>query len=642
MAVKARDDVTLASIADVANVRRYYLLQSSTLNAPAAPTVNPAPAPWVTTEPSYSEGSTNTLYTVDLTVFTDGTFDYSQVSKSSSYEAAKVAYNKAVAAVSAATGAQNLAGLKTAVTAAVTAPSNPLVGDIWFPLNASGQVIGMKICTKASPVTWSDYLIVAGKILVPGTVGATEIGPDGIVASNIKASQELWGKLASFVKITTEMLTAGGAKITGLLLADVIQLGTRIVAGNPNGTRAELDPYGLHVYRKLKDGTTAEVARFGTDSSDDYIGILDAEGNTLAAIDDAGNGSFASVDAGDTFYWQGTEMADMIRSQPWGVLARTSLSSDMIFSTGWSRATYASIPYPVDRLLRLTFTGHFDATGNVIRVTLRQSAGSSVSNGNSVQKSWTVPASRSGSATSITCVAYVTTSSESSVGEGNPYTLGFFVATTSGTARVVTSGSSVDSTALTEMVIEDVGPALDVTSQSGYTPHNGGSGSNSDTTTTKRTKTVTGSWGQSYTIAGATTTGMDPYAVQGSGGGPARMSMIGFPSIISDLSGATVNKVEVFLYFAHWWNNSGGTAGIGYHGQTSKPSSWSGTSASLQVGGMPKPGGKWITLPSSTYASFKSGAYRGITLRAPGDSTATVYYGYAVPGKCQLRYTFTK
>ena len=50
---------------------------------------------WQLTEPTYTSGSTNTLYFVDCTEFTNGTFKYSEVSKSSSYEAAKEAYNKA-------------------------------------------------------------------------------------------------------------------------------------------------------------------------------------------------------------------------------------------------------------------------------------------------------------------------------------------------------------------------------------------------------------------------------------------------------------------------------------------------------------------------------------------------------------------
>lgn len=95
--VIARADVTLSSIVDVKSTCRYYKLQSSTLSTPSKPTTNP-PSGWTTTEPSYTAGSTNSLYFVDLTVFCDDTFSYSDVSLSSSYEAAKAAYNKAVAA----------------------------------------------------------------------------------------------------------------------------------------------------------------------------------------------------------------------------------------------------------------------------------------------------------------------------------------------------------------------------------------------------------------------------------------------------------------------------------------------------------------------------------------------------------------
>ena len=80
------------------NVTRYYKLQPSTAAAPSKPTTNPPPSGWTDTEPSYTSGSTNSLYFCDLIVFSDGTWAYSEVSKSSSYEAAKEAYNKAVAA----------------------------------------------------------------------------------------------------------------------------------------------------------------------------------------------------------------------------------------------------------------------------------------------------------------------------------------------------------------------------------------------------------------------------------------------------------------------------------------------------------------------------------------------------------------
>lgn len=87
--------ITLALQTEVDAYYRYYLLRSSTLSKPDKPTTNPPVSPWNDTEPTYTAGSTNSLYFVDLTVFTDGSFLYSDVSLSSSYEAAKEAYNKA-------------------------------------------------------------------------------------------------------------------------------------------------------------------------------------------------------------------------------------------------------------------------------------------------------------------------------------------------------------------------------------------------------------------------------------------------------------------------------------------------------------------------------------------------------------------
>lgn len=94
MAVKASIQITISKVIDVYAVYRYYKLQSSTLAKPSKPTANP-PSGWSDTEPAYISGSTNTLYFVDCNVYSDKTFSYSEVSKSSSYEAAKDAWNKA-------------------------------------------------------------------------------------------------------------------------------------------------------------------------------------------------------------------------------------------------------------------------------------------------------------------------------------------------------------------------------------------------------------------------------------------------------------------------------------------------------------------------------------------------------------------
>ena len=127
MAVKAAGQITLTSVVDVSAVYRYYLLQSSTASAPVKPLTFPPPSPWNDTEPTYTEGSTNSLYTVECTIFSDDSFLYSLVSLSSSYEAAKVAYNKATNA------------LKQTVVQSASAPS--LTTVIWLDISMTPPVM---------------------------------------------------------------------------------------------------------------------------------------------------------------------------------------------------------------------------------------------------------------------------------------------------------------------------------------------------------------------------------------------------------------------------------------------------------------------------------------------------------------------
>ena len=132
MAIKARASITISRIVDISTVTRYYKLQSSTTLVPSKPTTNP-PSGWTTTEPSYSSGSTDTLYFVDCTVMTNGTFSYSEVSKSSSYEAAKEAYNKAAnceVAIEQNRSAIEIRATKNEVLDAVAKASNDLENTI--------------------------------------------------------------------------------------------------------------------------------------------------------------------------------------------------------------------------------------------------------------------------------------------------------------------------------------------------------------------------------------------------------------------------------------------------------------------------------------------------------------------------------
>ena len=96
MAVKASATITLTSYRDTQSVTRYYKLQPAGSSAPLKPETKPPSSDWTDSEPACD--ISKELYFCDLTIFSNGEGEYSTVSKSSSYEAAKEAYNKAQSA----------------------------------------------------------------------------------------------------------------------------------------------------------------------------------------------------------------------------------------------------------------------------------------------------------------------------------------------------------------------------------------------------------------------------------------------------------------------------------------------------------------------------------------------------------------
>ena len=93
MAIKASATITLTSYRDTQSVTRYYKLQPAGSSAPLKPETKPPSSDWTDSEPACD--ISKELYFCDLTIFSNGEGEYSSVSKSSSYEAAKQAYNRA-------------------------------------------------------------------------------------------------------------------------------------------------------------------------------------------------------------------------------------------------------------------------------------------------------------------------------------------------------------------------------------------------------------------------------------------------------------------------------------------------------------------------------------------------------------------
>ena len=122
-------------------------------------------------------------------------------------------------------------------------------------------------------------------------VGAIQIADGAVTAPKITASELLSAKVGEFLKITTSMLEAGGAKITGTMLAAIVQITNRLIAGDPAGDRTELNSTGIHLW---KGGE--ERVRLSTDS-DNGLQVWNPGANILMDASSMmfGSGVFAKT-----------------------------------------------------------------------------------------------------------------------------------------------------------------------------------------------------------------------------------------------------------------------------------------------------------------------------------------------------------
>ena len=212
--VKARAQITIQCIVDVKATYRYYMLRSSTLGVPSKPTTfspSSPPSGWDDTEPSYTEESTNSLYFVDCTVFCDDTFQYSEVSLSSSSEAAKKAYNKAKSAIAIADG----------ITMSV---SNGIPGNKASIVLKVGNKEYSGTIDLTGAVTFSDL----------STSGKTSINGGNIITNSITADQ-IASKAITTGKIASKAIKT--SKIaSGAITADKIASGTITADNIASGT----------------------------------------------------------------------------------------------------------------------------------------------------------------------------------------------------------------------------------------------------------------------------------------------------------------------------------------------------------------------------------------------------------------------
>lgn len=256
MAIKAKAEITISRISDIEKVNRYYLLQSSTLVAPIKPTDGAAiGSNWSKAEPSYVSGSTSTLYFVDQTVFSNGVLKYSEVSKSSSYEAAKEAWNKANSAQNSATSANNkIDGLKVGGRN-IAEKTNQGVTGWWWSMQTGGysktEIVenGVRTCK----LTRNDVAQSGWSVILYNNIGRAKWKPNTVYTITVYVKGSVSTQINPYFRELngTNSLGAVTAVKNKIVANEWQKLEWRFKTANPLPSSANQNTYFLDMDSKV-------------------------------------------------------------------------------------------------------------------------------------------------------------------------------------------------------------------------------------------------------------------------------------------------------------------------------------------------------------------------------------------------------
>lgn len=390
--------------------------------------------------------------------------------------------------------------------------------------------------------------------------------------------------------------------------------------------------------------------RIERDGSAYFTGVT--VGNLNYFIDENGDAAFNDVSVNGTLTVGGESLEEILAQRPRGVVANAWLSGISAETSGTTEMGVFELQCELEdgrtyRLATSNIIVNGTVTGDVFRVALRENGSSSPttsSNLLAVSSAHIFDLADTPQA-NIDFVFHCDSSQPKTTYNLHPGTYRVLVSLQrragSGTAHF---GGAAASPAT--LYLEDLGPLRPNT----IVLNSGGGGT---TPVRQFVKTYNATWSRAWNGDGSihSTNGE---LVQGTYGGDNHRSWIGFNynQIQSDLSGATVDKVELYLYYDHWYSFDGGTAVIGYHSSTATSApAYDGNLDDvdeLRVPGWGRNVGKWVNITSAgnfTANGWRTGAHTGIVL-GPGPSSSTVYYGKArgntEPNEPRLRITYTK
>ncbi|ALE05504.1 hypothetical protein AL755_08465 [Arthrobacter sp. ERGS1:01] len=445
----------------------------------------------------------------------------------------------------------------------------------------------------------------------------------------------------TFGQLVGGRLVAG--TITAPLLETKLVLTTDIIAGNPAGTHAKMNASGFRALASTDGNAPTEVIRMGTDT-DDYFGVVNAGGKLVASITSGGDFSGQSGDFANDISIAGTSILETIAALPKGLAAWASRATNSLYWAGTAAQPYLHLQFdaePGRAYMVQTNPISIDSdTANVEAVVYLQyeEDGSPATNSSPViARGTSAQASASTRRTPVVINRLITP-------PPGPVSLLISYGTIStGRAKIVATpaGQSV------VMTVTDIGASPPMTGEirNGTSDAaTGGTGGGSTAPPPTPVKNYDKTWsatGMRSFIGSGAVYDYNPqymYSGQSPAGYGDLSSMAIFPNLTGELSGATITAMWVYVYYDFWYQGSGGAAYIGFHGQTgltgSRPAK---TYSHALSANWPRAAGRWVPINSSTFAGWKAGTHRGITLGGSGGGYER--YGYAHDARIRIKYT---
>lgn len=458
------------------------------------------------------------------------------------------------------------------------------VGDMWVETDNGNR-----------PWSWD------GAAWTDKRIGNAAISPNSLVASNVVAT----------------------GTITAALLETQLVLASTIIAGNPNSGHARMTSAGFFAYAMGPDGPYI-ATKLGT-TDNDTLTLTDSAGTIKAAIDTTGKIVGRSLSVQEWPIVGGIDLKTYIDDLPRGIKA-------------WGEFAGGSIGRVAEG--GDCMTSFWAEPGRMYQIVCGPIQISSTVGGDWGQIILRYTTNGTDPAVSDDFISYAIASHNNTLVITSLFQSPAPVGGVTPVKILVTHGRNFGSGSISAystrgyLAVTDVGkiiPPNMLTGGSGGAPQ-------VNTYETDFSPTWWRTWRGNDSLISM---GNDLYQGYEATNGNMK-SMVGFPDMTPTISGATINKIWVYVYAEHWWNASGGIPVIGAHPNLSDTVTWpSGASSFFSGPAMARGEGRWIELPSTWHGSFLNGATRGLVF-GPGWDNNAQYYGRFDAPSMRIRINYTK